>query len=167
MKVTYKMIVITGLLFLGTGCSGNGSMPITRGGGDVRDIPPSDVSASTLDLSGSGLESIPSYVFDGTGLRELDLSDNELTGALPAEIRHLRHLRVLDVSGNAMTGVPAEVGQLSSLEELDLSDNELTGLPLELGNLNNLRLLDLRGNNVSQQDLGVIRAGLSGTQILE
>ena len=100
-------------------------------------------------------------------MEELNLSNNRLTGALPAEIRHLTNLRVLDASRNQMTGVPAEVGQLSSLQDLDLSDNRLTGLPLELGNLQKLRRLDLRGNNVSSQDLSAIRAKLKDTEILE
>ena len=119
-----------------------------------------------LDLSGQGLKTISSSVFQMTDLEELDLSDNQLTGALPGEIRFLEKLRVLDVSGNAMTGVPAEIGQLSSLEELDLSDNQLTGLPLELGNLENLRVLDLSGNDVSSQDLEAIRARLENTNII-
>jgi Leucine-rich repeat (LRR) protein len=79
----------------------------------------------------------------------------------------LRNLRVLNASGNLMTGVPAEIGQLTKLQELNLSNNQLTGLPSELGNLTSLRVLDLRGNAVSKQDLDGIRAKLTGTQIQE
>ncbi len=157
MKTRYGIIAIAGLLFLGAGCSGNGSVSIID----------TVVSATRLDLSGSGLDKVPSSVFEKTGLRELDLSNNRLTGALPSQIQQLENLRVLDASGNKMTGVPAEIGQLSHLEELDLSDNALTGLPFELGNLQNLRFLDLRGNTVSRQDLEVIRRALKGTEILE
>ena len=120
-----------------------------------------------LDLSNSGLETVPSYVFEEEDITTLDLSNNQITGALPGEIRFLRQLRVLDVSNNRMTGVPAEIGQLSALEYLDLSNNDLTGLPLELGALLNLRELDLRGNAIAQFDLEIIRSQLEDVTILE
>lgn len=115
----------------------------------------------TLDLSGEGLTKVPDNVFTKTALVELDLSKNNLSGSLQAEVRHLSNLRVLDLSDNNFTGVPAEIGQLSKLEVLDLSNNPLTGLPHEIGNLKNLKTLDLRGTDYSAQDLAVIQAGLS------
>lgn len=118
---------------------------------------------NVLDLSNQGLEKLPASVLGMNYLEELNISNNKLTGALPAEIRQLRGLRVLDASDNLMTGVPAEVGQLQSLETLDLSNNKLTGLPYELGNLKKLKLLNLSGNDYSKQDLEVIKKGLSPT----
>ncbi len=117
--------------------------------------------SNTLDLSNQNLDKLPSYVLSRTNIEGLDISDNNLTGALPAEIRHLSNLKVLDASNNRMTGVPAEVGQLSKLEVLDLSNNQLTGLPNELGNLKRLKVLNLSGNDYSKQDLDVIQKGLS------
>ncbi len=114
-----------------------------------------------LDLSGQGLTSVSRSVFDRTDIEVLDLSDNELSGALQGEVRFLKNLHTLDLSDNNFTGVPAEVGQLSRLEILDLSNNPLTGLPNEIGNLKNLKVLDLRGTSYSTQDLEVIRQGLS------
>lgn len=113
-----------------------------------------------LDLRGQGLTSVPRSVFDRTDIEVLDLSDNALSGALQAEVRFLKNLHTLNLSGNNFTGVPAEVGQLSRLEVLDLSDNPLTGLPHEIGNLKNLKILDVRGTSYSTQDLEVIRQGL-------
>jgi Leucine-rich repeat (LRR) protein len=154
------------LVFVGAGCSGAGPASTTADtSGTV--VPSAPVSARRLDLSASGLDKVPSYVFDRTDLEELDLSGNRLTGALPSQIQRLKKLRVLDASGNRMTGVPAEIGQLPELTDLDLSENELTGLPFELGNLQKLRRLDLRGNDVSKQDLDGIRVKLKGTEILE
>lgn len=121
----------------------------------------------TLNLSDRGLREVPKDIFSRTDLERLDLSHNNLTGALPAEVRHLAKLRVLDLSYNDFTGVPAEVGQLRELQVLDLSHNRLTGLPYELGNLINLEVLDLRGNAYSVQDLEIIKRTLpANTRIL-
>lgn len=122
----------------------------------------------SLDLSSQQLEKAPEYIFDKTELISLDLSDNKLTGALPAEIRHLQNLETLDASYNRMTGVPAEIGQLSKLRVLNLSHNQLTGLPYELGNLQQLEVLDISGNNYSEQDLQIITDQLpSNTTIIK
>lgn len=123
--------------------------------------------SKSLDLSGQGLLKVPEYVFGRTDLESLDLSDNALEGALPAEIRHLGNLRSLDLSGNGFTGVPAEIGQLAKLEILDLSNNRITGLPYELGNLSNLKILRLSGNSYSTADLAVIRASLPPSVTIE
>lgn len=115
---------------------------------------------NSLNLGGKGLEKLPSYVLEDPSLEQLDISNNNLTGALPAEIRHLSNLRVLNASNNKMTGVPAEIGQLEKLEVLNLSNNQLTGLPYEMGNLKNLKVLDLSGNDYAEQDLEIIKQGL-------
>lgn len=153
------------VLLAGAGCLPQSStvVPASLGTSTSETVVASD---SSLDLSGRGLTSVPSDVFDMTSLETLDLSNNALTGALPGEIRFLKNLETLDASDNAMTGVPAEIGQLSALRVLDLSNNALTGLPNELGNLSSLSHLDLRGNAVSVQDLEGIRAKLTGTEIL-
>lgn len=126
-----------------------------------------DTSGPTLDLSGRGLVKVPDSVFSRTNIEVLDLSHNNLDGALQAEVRQLQNLRVLDLSDNNFTGVPAEVGQLSKLETLDLSNNPITGLPYEIGNLKNLKLLDLRGTNYSTHDLEVIRQTLSADVVVK
>lgn len=120
----------------------------------------------TLDLSGQGLSKTPDYVFGTIDIEVLNLSNNNLDGALQAEVRHLQNLRILDLSNNNFTGVPAEVGQLGKLEELNLSNNSLTGLPYELGNLSNLKILNLKGNNYAKQDLDIIKQGLSSDVVI-
>lgn len=120
-----------------------------------------------LDLSNKKLTKLPSYVLDLTNLVELNISGNEITGALPAEIRRLQNLQVLNASNNLMSGVPAEIGQLKNLRILNLANNQLTGLPNELANLKNLTTFNLSGNNYSQTDLDTIIKGLpSSVQII-
>lgn len=125
------------------------------------------ISGRTLDLSGRGLEKIDQKYFDDTSITILNVSNNNLTGALPAEIRKLKNLQVLDASNNKMTGIPAEIGQLSELRIANFANNNISGLPLEIGNLKNLQTLDLRGNpNVSQYDLSKIQPQIPNAQIL-
>jgi len=117
-------------------------------------------TGAVLDYSNKSLTKVPESIFSQTEARQLNLSENNLTGALPGEIRFLSNLTVLDLSDNNFTGVPAEVGQLSQLEELDLSNNSLTGLPQELGNLKKLKVLNLSGNTYSASDLSIIKEKL-------
>jgi Leucine-rich repeat (LRR) protein len=133
------------------------------GAGCVTDTTPPN--GTTLNLSNQGLTSIPSDVFSRTDLEQLDLSNNRLTGAPQAEIRHLQKLTSLDLSNNKLTGLPAELGQLKKLQTLNVSENTLTGLPMELGNLTQLRLLDISGNPYSKQDLDQITSKLPNTEI--
>ncbi len=130
----------------------------------TREATKESVMEPALDISSKNLTRVPDDVFKRSELVSLNVSENRLTGALQAEVRHLLNLRVLDLSDNQFTGVPAEVGQLALLEVLDLSNNELTGLPYELGNLQNLTTLDVRGNeNISKADLAVIKSNLPPT----
>lgn len=135
-------------------------------GKTVHEEPVRPVSGPIMDLSNSGLSKVPSYIFDRIEIEKLDLSGNELEGALQAEVRHLQNLVELDLSNNAFTGVPAEVGQLQELRILDLSNNALTGLPHEIGNLAKLERLDLSGNAVSESDLSIIRAKLPASTVI-
>ena len=136
--------------------------PPTGGSANSGAIPQS----ARLDLSNKNLDKVPMDTFDRSYLEELDVSGNNLTGALPAEIRKLQKLKILKARNNKMTGVPAEIGQLSKLEILDLSNNQLTGLPYELGNLKNLKTFNLSGNNYSTLDLDRIRKDLPQTEFI-
>ena len=57
----------------------------------------------------------------------LDLSCNDLTGEIPAEISTLVALNNLNLSWNAFSGkIPEKIGDLVQVESLDLSHNELS-----------------------------------------
>ena len=106
--------------------------------------------------SGSGIN-VHSDITVHKDLEELNLSGQNLSGSLKAEIRRISNLRILNLSDNEFTGLPAEVGQLSRLEILVLKNNKLTGLPHELGNLKSLKYLDVSGNNISMTDITIIK----------
>lgn len=83
-------------------------------------------------------------------LDQLNLSDNSISGTIPADLGGLTSLFFLDLGGNQLTGtIPAELGNLANLNVLTLSDNQLTGaIPAELGNLTALSALFLNNNSL-------------------
>lgn len=124
-------------------------------------------SGKILDLSNKGLTKVSKDIFDDSSVVTLDVSGNNLTGALPAEIRKFANLEVLIASDNSMTGIPAEIGQLSKLRVVDFANNDISGIPEEIGNLKNLETFDLRGNpKVSKQDLSQIQSKLPNAKFL-
>ena len=95
----------------------------------------------------------------------LGLTDNGLTGEIPAELGKLANLERLHLYSNRLTGeIPPELGKLANLEELELDANDLTGeIPPELGKLANLERLHLYSNRLT----GEIPPGLGKLASLE
>ena len=79
---------------------------------------------------------------------KLLLSNESLSGSIPAELGDLSELTHLNLSSNSLTGeIPRELGGLSNLQEIRLSGNSLTGcIPpglkdVSTNDLNSLNLL--------------------------
>ena len=119
------------------------------------------LNLSENELSGA----IPAELGNLTNLWKLDLSENELSGAIPAELGNLTNLQALSLLGNGLSGaIPAELGNLVNLHTLYLSENRLSGaIPAELGNLTNLEVLYLYENELS----GAIPAELGNLTSLQ
>ncbi|CAN3373394.1 hypothetical protein DIURU_000324 [Diutina rugosa] len=98
-----------------------------------------------LDLSGQGLVNLSPKLFHYNFLESLYLNNNKLT-VVPAAIKKLKSLRVLDLSHNRLTEVPPELGLCFNLRYLYLFDNQIKTLPNEFGNLIELLFLGVEGN---------------------
>ncbi|XP_037454499.1 receptor-like protein EIX1 [Triticum dicoccoides] len=80
----------------------------------------------------------------------LDLSCNNITGEIPAEIGALVALKNLNLSWNNFSRkIPENIGALIQVESLDLSHNDLSGeIPSSLSALTSLSRLNLSYNNL-------------------
>ena len=81
----------------------------------------------------------------------IDLSNNNLSRSIPAEICVLFELHFLNLSRNHLMGkIPEKIGSMKELESIDLSRNNLSGkIPPSMSNLTFLSYLDLSYNNLS------------------
>ncbi|PIA44538.1 hypothetical protein AQUCO_01700262v1, partial [Aquilegia coerulea] len=125
-----------------------------------------------LDLSGNQMYGkVPNFIspnivylylssnrFEGSfpqfpsSLGYLDLSDNIISGSIPADIGYrLPKLKLLLLSNNNINGtIPSSLCKMLSLSYLDFSKNHLSGvLPNCLGDLKRVMVIDLTSNNLS------------------
>ncbi|KAJ8641258.1 hypothetical protein MRB53_017952 [Persea americana] len=123
---------------------------------------------TTLLLHGNHFEGhIPDELCELNSLRMLDLSGNNLTGSLPTCF-NLSNLVYLHLQGNDFRGYPPSgLSNSLSLVTLDLSNNNFRGnLPSWIGALSELRVLLLSGNRFKGSIppcIGKIKFGVSDT----
>ncbi|XP_018441073.1 receptor-like protein 9a isoform X2 [Raphanus sativus] len=105
-----------------------------------------------LDLSHNFVNnSVLPFLNAASSLKTLILHGNDMKGPFPMkELKDLRNLELLDLSGNMLSGPLPGFADFHTLEALDLSDNKFSGTLEEQGlcQLKNLRELDLSRNEV-------------------
>ncbi|KAL8512658.1 hypothetical protein ACS0TY_018959 [Phlomoides rotata] len=81
-------------------------------------------------------------------LQWLDVSNNQLEGALPSDWANMKDLVILNVNYNNLSGeIPHSLGSLSKLRTLHLRGNNFSGeLPTTLRNCRLLQLMDIGEN---------------------
>jgi uncharacterized protein (TIGR02145 family) len=107
---------------------------------------------------------IPADIGQLTQLRTLNLSGNNITGSIPSSIGNLSELEVFQASNNDLTGaIPEQITQCTELEDIRLQNNNLAGpLPTNLGNLSKLTGLLLHDNSIT----GSIPASIGNLPVL-
>ncbi|XP_038979870.1 receptor-like protein EIX2 [Phoenix dactylifera] len=86
-------------------------------------------------------------------LQSLHMRNNSLSGEFPSILRLCKHLVVLDLGENRLSGsIPTWIGEsLSSLRVLRLRSNSFDGnIPMQIFSLSYLQVLDLACNNFSE-----------------
>jgi len=110
--------------------------------------------ATTLDLSGLGLQTLPEGIGQLSQLQTLSVANNALT-ALPEGIGQLSQLQNLYLHDNALTALPEGIGQLSQLQNLSVWNNQLTALPEGIGQLSQLQNLSVWNNQLTALPEGI------------
>ena len=82
----------------------------------------------------------------GGRVLQINMTFNNMSGTLPAELAQADMLQVVQLHNNRLTGtIPAVILQMNSLQILNLNSNQLTGLPVSIS-MPNLTSLIVNGN---------------------
>jgi hypothetical protein len=94
------------------------------------------------DLSTCELRFVPDELKEFAGLRELDLSRNEVK-TFPAWIGNFAELEVLKAGDCGLSTLPVEIARLPHLRKLELANNPITSLPFGPGAFSNVEILTI------------------------
>ena len=110
-----------------------------------------DRKLTAIRLSGWNLSAnvgIPDVIGNFTDLMELDLSNNQILGAIPESFSNLVNLQTVDMSNNGLTRLPTRMDKLVNLYSLHLENNEIEDMA-PLFTLPKLDYLYMSGNKIT------------------
>ncbi|CAN6457131.1 unnamed protein product [Victoria cruziana] len=106
-----------------------------------------NIKLASMSLQGQ----FPRGLKSCTSMTGLDLSDNQLSGPLPADISsYVGFLTTLDLSKNNFSGeIPDNINNCTYLSEVKLDGNQFSGeIPAGIGQLSRLRTFSVSGNRL-------------------
>jgi Leucine-rich repeat (LRR) protein len=108
-----------------------------------------------LHMNRISIRSLPSSIMRLTALKILDLSQNNVLGAVTEHIGEMVGLKVLKLGKTDLQELPSSIGKLTGLVILDLEWCEmLQALPKEMGRMVGLRTHNLSDCGLKEQSLG-------------
>ena len=126
-------------------------------------------SATSLALKRSNLwGTIPDNLASLTNLVYLDLSENQLSGSLPASVGSLvENLRTVRISENELTGpLPPSFGSLAAVTDFEITGLSLaSSIPNSFGSLDKARIVRLNNLGVSGTVPPVLSSLAAATQL--
>ncbi|KAL0742917.1 hypothetical protein Bca4012_084430 [Brassica carinata] len=121
-----------------------------------------------LLLSGCGITVFPEFIRSLQYIFDIDLSNNNIKGQVPAWLWRLPHLTIVHLSNNSISSFKELPKDLSrrTINVMDVSKNNFSGeIPRSICDMNSLGLVDLSNNNfngsVPQCLSNLIKRGLS------
>ncbi|MCP9754084.1 GTP-binding protein [Lacihabitans sp. CCS-44] len=119
-----------------------------------------EIFVTDLNLSGNQLTKFPNFLSNAKNLKNLNLSNNQISFFDDNAFEGLINLEKLDLSGNKITFLPSSINKLKRLKSLNISSNNLSFLPKELEELENLEEIQIRSNNLDKVPLEIEAQGV-------
>lgn len=101
-----------------------------------------------LRLAGLDITDVGIFIRHMKGLRVLDLSENKIR-QIPTEVCELENLEVLNVSQNQLVSLPKYLSKLKKLHTIHARRNILGCIPTCIGKIENLKKVDMSHNRIS------------------
>jgi len=105
-----------------------------------------------LDLSSNNLEgALPSNIGNLCTITQLNLGGNKINGIIPEGIGMLKNIKVINLAYNRLTGqLPSSMGGLQELASFSINNNQISGLiPKTFSSLSKLTSLHLESNKIT------------------
>ncbi|MGL5439795.1 MAG: hypothetical protein ACRDA4_05330, partial [Filifactoraceae bacterium] len=130
----------------GTDTNGDGYISISEANARRHDINLRG-EAGVFEEGESTLNGIEHF----TLVKNIVLTNINLTGSIPEDIGNLKNLEIMAFDyGNLSGSIPEGIGNLENIKHIRISGNNVSGsIPDTIGNLSNLEFLDLQNNQLS------------------